>query len=348
MASRTKRRIGRAPKPRRLKTILTLILPGIVAVVCLSVFLYSRLSYRPGEEITVTIDKGMSLAAIAKRLEEQGVIRSSKSFVAFALSKKAAAKLRAGEFKIRKGEKPEKVLEILVSGRMVPRSITVPEGYSLWQVANLIEHEGIDTRAVCDALIGEKKFVKSLGLPAASLEGYLFPDTYYYTKGEGAKALFTRMVERFFSVYDQRMKKRAEEIKMTMHQVVTLASIVEKETGQAFERPMIAAVFHNRLKKKMRLQSDPTVIYGIGAAFNGNLTKKDLRTKTAYNTYKIKGLPPGPIASPGKDALEAALWPADSTALYFVARNDGTHVFSTQYRDHVNAVNRYQKRSRSK
>ncbi len=335
------------PRPPAWKRPRFIAAAAVLAVFALVLILHSTMSYKPGDEVEVTVDKGMSLAAIAKRLEEQGVVRSSKAFVAYAISKNAASKLRAGDFVIRQREKPEKVLEILVSGPMHPRSVTIPEGYSVRRIADLMEKEGIDTKAVLDALTKNAAFAKSLEIPADSLEGYLFPDTYYYTKGEGAKTLFTQMVRRFFEIYDQRMQKRAADIGMTMHQVVTLASIVEKETGQAFERPMIAAVFHNRLKKKMRLQSDPTVIYGLGEKFNGNLTKKDLQNTTAYNTYKIKGLPPGPIANPGAEALEAALWPADSKAIYFVARNDGTHFFSVRYRDHVNAVNRYQKGERN-
>ncbi len=343
MESRPKRRL--APTNfRRFRIALILVVAAGFTGLITTYFFYSYFGDKPGAEVKVDIDKGMSLGAIAKRLEERGVIRRAKSFVALALSKNAASKLRAGEFHIRRHEKLEKVLEILVSGPMRHRSITIPEGYSLRQVANRMIKTGIDTKPVLDALISAGQFAKDLNLPDDSLEGYLFPDTYYYAKGEGAHTLFTRMVERFNEVYDDRMEKRAKKIGLTKHQVVTLASIVEKETGQAFERPMIAAVFHNRLKKKMRLQSDPTVIYGMGASFKGNLTKKNLRQTTAYNTYKIKGLPPGPIANPGKEALEAVLWPKDSKALYFVARNDGTHVFSTRYRDHVNAVNRFQKR----
>jgi UPF0755 protein len=170
----------------------------------------------------------------------------------------------------------------------------------------------------------------------------LFPDTYGVTRSESAKDIIAKMVRRYHQIVDPSWPARARQIGFSMHEVVIFASIVEKETGAAWERPLISSVFHNRLKKRIRLQSDPTVIYGI-KNYSGNITKADLRRKTPYNTYRIAGLPAGPISNPGKEALHAALYPKKSPYIYFVSRNDGTHVFSKTLKEHNRAVYKYQK-----
>jgi UPF0755 protein len=180
-----------------------------------------------------------------------------------------------------------------------------------------------------------------MGIQAESLEGYLFPDTYYFPRNTPIDRIIQTMLDRFNTVFTPAWADRARGIGLSRHQVVTLASIIEKETGAAGERPLIASVFHNRLARGMRLQSDPTVIYGI-EDFDGNLTRAHLETPTPYNTYQVAGLPPGPIASPGRAALEAALFPEETDYLYFVARGDGTHQFSTRLDEHNEAVRRYQ------
>jgi len=185
--------------------------------------------------------------------------------------------------------------------------------------------------------------VKALGVEADSLEGYLFPDTYHFPKGLPLDEIMGTMVNRFQEIFSTEWQERSRQMGMSIHQVVTLASIIEKETGAAFERPLIASVFHNRLAKRMRLSSDPTVIYGI-KDFDGNLTRKHLKTANPYNTYLNKGLPPGPIANPGVAALEAALYPAETDYLYFVSKKDGTHQFSTSFKEHNRAVRKYQLR----
>jgi UPF0755 protein len=178
-------------------------------------------------------------------------------------------------------------------------------------------------------------------IKAETFEGYLFPDTYLFPKDTTSEEIISTMVKRFRSVFKPEWKNRAEALGFSIHQVVTLASIVEKETGVASERPVISSVFHNRLKRKMRLESDPTVIYGI-KDFDGNITKKHLAEPTPYNTYVIRGLPPGPIANAGVGAFEAVLFPADTKFLYFVSKKDTTHQFSTNIKDHNRAVRKYQ------
>lgn len=310
-------------------------------VVVLLVYFLTRAS-APGPPVIVVIETGMSLPVIADLLEEKGVIASREGFIALTAAKGLAGRLRAGEFRIPRGKRPENILRILVSGPVVQHRITVPEGFDFSHILALMRRSGIASEnAAAGSAVSQ--LAKELGLPTDSLEGYLFPDTYYFNLGEDAKQLLRRMVERFFQVFDEGMKERATALGMSLHQVVTLASIVEKEASHQEERALIAGVFYNRLRRKMRLQSDPTVIYGLGAAFTGRLRKKDLENSSPYNTYRITGLPPGPIASPGKASLEAALWPRETRAIYFVARNDGTHVFSESYRDHIKAVNKYQR-----
>jgi UPF0755 protein len=181
-------------------------------------------------------------------------------------------------------------------------------------------------------------------VPAASFEGYLFPETYSFARDTSAARMIAAMAERFHEVFTPAWREQARTLGLSLHAVVTLASIVEKETGVSAERPLISSVFHNRLKRGMRLETDPTVIYGLGDAFDGNLTRRQLETATAYNTYLIDGLPPGPIASPGRGALEAVLFPAETRYLYFVARGDQTHHFSATLVEHQAAVRRYQLR----
>ncbi|MCL2459346.1 MAG: endolytic transglycosylase MltG, partial [Desulfobulbus sp.] len=190
-------------------------------------------------------------------------------------------------------------------------------------------------------LVKDGAFIRQLGIEADSLEGYLFPETYTLVRNEADEAAVIRMmVERFQQTWQA--LNAPESLELNRHQLLTLASVVEKETGVATERPLIAQVFYNRLARKMRLQSDPTVIYGL-PDFNGNLSKADLKRETPYNTYLIPGLPPGPICNPGRAALEAVLHPVESDALYFVAKNDGTHIFSTNLADHNRAVQHYQR-----
>ena len=184
-----------------------------------------------------------------------------------------------------------------------------------------------------------------LGTNAGSLEGYLYPDTYYFPKNSNADGVIKVMADRFKAVYkefDNNDKKNLSD-----HEIIILASMIEKETGVNSERNLISAVFHNRLKRGMRLECDPTVIYGLGTSFDGNITKENLKNTTPYNTYQIKGLPAGPIANPGKESIDAAMNPSDVDYLFFVSKGDGTHVFSSNYRNHINAVNKYIKKNRS-
>lgn len=313
-----------------------------------SVFLFFILDYakhpasqKDDRQVSVTIASGHGFKSVSNQLFEQGLIRKKALFDLFARIKGYDRKIKAGEYALSASMTPADILEKLSKGEVILHRLSVPEGYTVMQIALLVEQQGVCSRDKFMQAAGNAEFIKALRLPSDSLEGYLFPDTYHYSKNTSCRDLIRLMVKRFKSVLTDPWKARAEQIGFTVHQVVTLASIIEKETGAAEERPLIASVFHNRLKGGMRLESDPTVIYGI-ENFDGNLTRKHLKTLTPYNTYMIKGLPPHPIANPGKASLEAALYPADTDYLFFVSRNDGTHVFSKNYSDHLQAVKKYQ------
>ena len=257
--------------------------------------------------------------------------------------KKASKNLQAGEYILSASSSPEHILEILQKGKVKLYKITIPEGLNINEVALLVEKAGFCSQTDFKNLCSNRSFIDSLEIKAATLEGYLFPDTYFFPKHVSCKKIITAMVEHFRHIFTKQWQLKAQNMGFATHDIVILASIIEKETGDASERPLIASVFHNRLKKKMRLESDPTVIYGI-KDFDGNIKKKHLKMLTPYNTYKIKGLPVGPIANPGALALYAALNPAKTSYLFFVSKKDTTHKFSRTIKEHNQAVRKYQLR----
>ncbi len=292
-------------------------------------------------KIIITINPGQSVSTTSEKLYKLGIIENPNKFKIFARINGLDKKLKAGEYELSSSMTPATILDKLINNKVLLRRLTVPEGYNLNQIAALIEKSGLCTEEEFMQSATDPLLTRKMNLNTDTFEGYLFPDTYYFPKGFTSEKIITTMLKRFQSVLSPEWVNQAEKSGLSIHQIITLASIIEKETGASFERPIISSVFHNRLKKRMRLESDPTVIYGI-TNFNGNITKKDLRTRTPYNTYKIKGLPPGPIANPGLEALEAALYPADTHYLYFVSKRDTTHKFSTNISDHNRAVRKYQ------
>jgi len=289
------------------------------------------------------VPPGQGLKATAADLHGRGIIRNAFKFNLYARIKGFDKKIKAGEYRLKPSFSPQEILEIMVSGKVHLYKITIPEGYNLVQIAHMMPAAGLGMAKEFLAVANSSALAGEQNIPGDSFEGYLFPDTYHFPKGVSPEKIIQTMVRRFREVFTPAWEKRARERKMNKHQVVTLASIIEKETGAPSERPIISSVFHNRLRKNMRLASDPTVIYGI-KDFDGNLTRKDLTTLTPYNTYKIKGLPPGPIANPGAKAIEAALYPVDTAYLFFVSKRDGTHHFSKTYQEHEKAVRKYQLR----
>lgn len=292
-------------------------------------------------EAVVLIPRGAGVRTIGELLADQGLIEADVRFLLMARFSGLASRLRAGEYMIPRGLKPLEVLHLLALGKVVLHRLTVQEGLTVEQIAALFSSRGWGGREDFITLSRDLRLIREMGLTATSLEGYLYPDTYTFSRQEFSEEFILRvMVKRFFQVWAE--IEATAETQLERHQVLTLASIVEKETGSAGERPLIARVFLNRLGRGMRLQSDPTVVYGV-EGFSGRITRADLRRATPYNTYVIPALPPGPICNPGRAAMEAVLQPAESGALYFVSRNDGTHVFSKTLAEHNRAVRKYQR-----
>jgi len=301
--------------------------------------LFAPLSPPPNS--SVNIASGRSLISIANQLEEKGIVRSALTFRLLARIKQREKSLQAGSYSFSQSASAEEILERLTVGDVDQVSVTIPEGFNLQQIAQRLSEAGVADQADILAAAQDPSVLATLGIKASSLEGYLFPDTYRFAPGINLIDLLQLMVRE-----NERQLLRLQlltktKTKLSPHQLLTLASIIQKETGLDEEMPLISAVFHNRLARHIPLQTDPTVIYGI-PNFNGNITRKDLQTPTPYNTYLNRGLPPGPIASPGFKALLAAAEPAQSDFLYFVARGDGTHQFSSTLDQHNHAVRQYQ------
>lgn len=331
---------------KRLETI-ALILVMAASLLAIHVYItFFTPASRDSSVKLIYVQKGTSFRVVASNLEKAGVVKDSDSLVWAASLLGAYKKIKAGEYELMATMTPMEVLEILIKGRVKRHLVTIPEGYNVREVALVMGAAGLADPDEFMKRSSDARLVASLGLEGETLEGYLFPDTYEFTRGMGTDEMIARMVEKFKAVYFPDFSEQAKKDGLSMRKVLTLASIIEKETGAPEERPLISAVFRNRLKKGIKLQSDPTVIYGI-KGFDGNLTRAHLVTKTPYNTYAIYGLPPGPIANPGRESIAAALNPAKEGFLYFVSRNDGTHFFSKSLKEHNNAVNRFQRAAKN-
>jgi UPF0755 protein len=295
----------------------------------------------------VLIPPGTRTKGIGQILAKAGLIHDDIRFLLLTKCLGLAGKLPAGEFQLAFGQKPEDVLQQLATAKQIEYAVTIPEGLRIEEVADIFAAGAWCDRDNFIALAHNAEFIKSLGFKSTqSLEGYLYPDTYLLTREyRDTKRLITMQVNRFLKIWSELSNDSKQ--KMSRHEIITLASVVEKETGDAAERPLIAAVFLNRLKTGMRLQSDPTVIYGL-KDFSGDLTKTDLRKNHPYNTYVIPALPTGPICNPGQKAIEAVLHPANTDFFYFVSKNNGTHQFSKNLSEHNQAVHKYQQSEKTK
>ena len=281
---------------------------------------------------------------MATLLEAQGLIKNSREFVWYVKLTGNAAQIKMGEYSLYRDMTPSEILKVLTSGESIRYSLVVPEGSNIFDIRDSLNrmwpHRGDE---FFKYVTNPNKIRPLTGKTMNSLEGYLFPDTYLITKFTSISTLVQMMYRRFQNALKEADKNPT--VKMSTHDQVVLASMIEKETGAPFERPLISSVFHNRLEKGMRLQSDPTIIYGMWLESGSrptNIRKADIRRPTPYNTYVIQALPPGPIANPGEAALWAAVHPAATHYFYFVSRNDGTHVFSKNFKEHLRAVRKYQ------
>lgn len=297
----------------------------------------------PGEDaepVTVVVDPGTSVREIGRRLEERGVVRSAPLFEAWVRLRGVAGSIQAGTYDLPRDRSLPAVVEMLLSGVTILVSVTVPEGYRLEQTADAVARDlGVDSAAFAaaatDSLLADSLLPDSLvGADPSTLEGYLFPETYRVDPSTDAREMALHMVDQFWSVFSPAWRARADSLERSVHEIVTLASIVEEEAKVAEERSVIAGVFWNRLERGMPLEADPTVQYALGG-HRERVLYRDLEVESPYNTYLHAGLPPGPIASPGRAAMEATLWPDSVPWLYFFATGEGgRHTFSETFAEH--------------
>ena len=297
-------------------------------------------------EVFVELPSGTGVAGIASRLSAAGVIPDPLTFRLMVRLTGADRRLQAGEYRFAGPASPTAVMERLVAGDVYTHAVTFPEGLTIAEMGEIFEKSGLGTAEDFVSSASDVKLVSAYDTHARSLEGYLFPATYALGRRAGSEGAVRAMIGGFDRAFDSNLRAEASARGLTMREVLTLASLIEKETAVPEERPIVSAVLQNRLRIGMPLQCDPTVIYALMQArrWNGNIRKVDLEMNSPYNTYVVRGLPPGPIASPGRASLEAAVRPADVPYLYFVSRNDGSHVFAQTLAEHNRNVAKYQGR----
>jgi UPF0755 protein len=294
--------------------------------------------------ILFEIERGNNFNQITEKLIQNNVKINPLWFKLLAYQKNLTHKLKAGEYHLSPGLTASELLTVLVSGKAIQYSITFPEGWTFKQIRKRIRLNSKIKHTLDD--VNDIAILAKLDSKEKHPEGLFFPDTYHFDKNATDLSLLQRAYNKMQLILNKEWQSKASDIPLkTPYEALILASIVEKETGKASERQQISGVFTRRLRKGMLLQTDPTVIYGMGDEYKGDIRYKDLRKPTPYNTYVIKGLPPTPIAMPGKEAIHAALHPAKGSSIYFVSRGNGSHVFSATLRDHNNAVNTYQRKN---
>jgi UPF0755 protein len=328
-----------------------LVVFSLILVILLAVSLfweYRRLTrpYRgfASPEVFVYLPSGIGEGEIARRLAWAGVVPDPWTFRVAVRLAHVNRRLEAGEYRFVDAATPGEVARRIARGDVFTRVVTIPEGLTILEMAPIVERSGFGSAADFETAAADAALVASLDPGATSLEGYLFPSTYSLPRSATATDVVHVMLGHFEHVFDPALRQAADARHLTVREVVTIASLVEKETARASERPLVAAVYWNRLRAGMPLQCDPTVIYALMRAgrWDGNIRRADLQIDSPYNTYRYPGLPPGPIASPGRASLEAAIHPADVSYLYFVSRNDGTHVFASTLAEHNRNVAKWQ------
>jgi UPF0755 protein len=305
-------------------------------------FIFAGISRdRNSSKLYIVVKNGTSLYSIANMLKKEGIIYSPNLFVFASLI--YGGKLIAGEYELSKDMSALEIVRKMGRGQRNIYALQIVEGHNIYDVADTISKNKIMEKAEFLRLAGDKKFLRGLGITSDSIEGYLLPDTYYYSKEIDTDKFIEKIAQRTLKYFEREdIKKQMAALNFDVHKTITLASMIEKEAKMGNEKPLISAVFHNRLLKDMSFDSDPTVIYGT-RAFHSSITKSDLKAHTPYNTYAFKGFPRGPICNPDKNSIMAALNPAPVDYLFFVAKNDGTHVFSKDMNEHNRNVGMYQR-----
>ncbi len=334
----------------RMKTNRFKAIAGTIIILAVLTFLagYSSLftMRSSNKEVRIfEVPEGVTLRWIAGSLEKEGVIGSKTLFILACSLMLLYKDVMAGEYLFTTYMSLLEVISSFRNGKVNYRTVTIPVGAKIDQIGDILQEEGLVDKETFKQLTKNQSLISLLNMDSDidSLEGFLYPDTYYFIKSSSPDRIVRKMVLRFKKLFTPDMERRASELNMSVKEVVTLASVVEKELGSESERTLISAVFHNRLRRKMPLQSDPTVIFALGEGFSGDLKRKDLTFKSSYNTYLQRGLPPGPIGSPTIESIRAALYPANVDYLYFVSMNDGTHYFSNNFEEHDKAVTTYQR-----
>jgi peptidoglycan lytic transglycosylase G len=333
------------PAVRGLRLLVLLIL--LAAALATMGLVLARRPYRgyPGDSVRFEIPLGTPTVRIFSMLADRGVVRSALLATAYYRIFRHGAPLKAGEYEFREPRNVDQVIDILVRGEVVKHVVVVPEGLTAIETFRLFWQQGISTEEGFRRAVRDAEILPGLTQGTSDIEGFLFPNTYVVTRSTTAREVITLMVNNFRRHFTPEMREKAEKLRLTPRQAVTLASMIEKETALPSERAVVAAVYLNRLRKHMLLQCDPTVIYSLerGGKWTGRLHRSELLYDSPYNTYLYPGLPPGPICNPGAAALAAAVNPAHVDYLYFVAKGDGTHAFSRTYSEHLRMVQLYQR-----
>jgi UPF0755 protein len=295
-------------------------------------------------EVFFSVERGATGTHIGRALEDQGIIDDARIFVGALRLRDESSNIQAGEYRFAEPMSMLDVVDRLVSGDIYTFPITVPEGLTVAETAEHLAAKGLGDARALEAAFQNTSLIAALDRDATDLEGYLFPTTYQFTRNPSPDEVARTMIAQFREIFDASKRDQMEELGLTLREVVSLASVIEKETGSAEERPLIGSVVWNRLKRGMPLGMDSTIIFALKlqGRYDGNIRRVDLETDHPYNTYRVAGIPPGPIASPGEASIDAILDPAETRYLYFVSKNDGSHHFSTSYREHANAVRKYQ------
>jgi UPF0755 protein len=327
-------------KRKKIQYIILLFAVGILIFFALLINYSTSSIDNKNTTVIVDIPNGSSFLKLTEILNNAGIIKNRIFFYGLVTTRQAFRSIRAGEYEFSTSMTPVAIIDKLLRGEIKTYRVTIPEDFSVKEVvARLMEYKLIDEKAFYELAVDEE-FLKAEGIEADSIEGYLFPETYSFNRSMSTRQIMRIMVNEFWKKVTPDMLDKANKLGFSVQEYITLASIIGKESGYDAEKPLISAVFHNRLKRKMRLQSDPTAVYDL-ENFAGAVRRSHLKRNSPYNTYIINGLPPGPIANPGLESLKAALYPANVNYLYFVAKRDGSHFFSSSLDMHNLAISRY-------